>query len=577
MIKLVIKLYVHFTYNNYFDVFRSLFQDGCIEFQCPIDQLPLNNFCVPKNRQVFGLSVGVVIHLMSVNSVISSAMASSPTTMNLVVNNINSEIKRVLHLNGDICQPVFVQFLAETSDGSLADGIFVKYEIKSTERCSVEHIISIFTILATQNLTIAASRIHSLKHNKHVLFLRLSDENEINRTFSFDKTLLDMRGKYSVMLDTEFYCPKVVLNSSIYKNLVKQGHIVPEHISSHHLFVNAGKKIVQVCYADYLAEWFLEKYDTRSEPEELNNSLLAKLTFVSTVISILSTIAVLVTYALFSELRFIPGKLFMVLCLNLLLAQMFFACGIGAVEVDLLCTITGFFIHIFWLATIFSMNACLWLMFKTSQQPLGANNRVLMQSRSSCTLCRYVIGCYAVPFVFACLNIYIARARYNDVHYGYGGVVCFISITTLKVITFIGPIVLVLLVNFFMFAIIMASISSAMQSNFKFNSHKQVTVFFKLATMTGIFWFFGLLHEITGYTLFEYLFTILNGGHGFFLMWSFLFNRRVFSLYKTLYRNYFRRSSNSSISLSLSNGSKGTEKVSTCKCEIIEKVATSDV
>ena len=99
------------------------------------------------------------------------------------------------------------------------------------------------------------------------------------------------------------------------------------------------------------------------------------LSFVCTVVSIVCTGFVLITYAMFPELRFIPGKLFMMLCANLLCAQIAFALSSATSDSPFLCQVVGAAIHFFWLSVILSMTSCLWLMVNNFLQPLEADNR----------------------------------------------------------------------------------------------------------------------------------------------------------------------------------------------------------
>ena len=551
--------------------YLALLQEGCIEFRCPISETKINNFCIPSTKAVTGLALGLVLRLRPLDNIdITSEMSSSQAILNLAASCILKEIKRMLYLSDDACETVHFQIQANTSTNNLANDIIVNFKLESTSQCSVERINQKFSVLSTTNPIIHIVPLPGTRQQRFVL--SVIDKATVCGNFDVDVTFIDNERSYSTTLDPLFHCPKVVLNMDLYDTLVNQRHIISSSLNDHRYSKSVDQKFVHICYTDYLEQWFLTTTSSVSKKSDKASTLQANISFVSTVISIISIIAVLVTYTLFSELRFIPGQLLMVLCCNLLFAQILFAFGIYFVKYDILCKIVGFCSHVFWLATIMSMNACLWLMFKTLKKPLGNNNRAMMQSRSSYTLCRLTMGCYVIPLLMASLNIIIARTWYNDNNSGYGGIICFINITTLKLVTFIGPIVLVLLVNFFMFAIIMSSISLTIIKSDMENPNKKITVFFKLATMTGIFWFFGFLYEATGYSVFEYLFIILNGGHGFFLMWSFLFNSRVLELYTNLYRKH-RRKHVESFTLSY-NGSIKRSKDSERK--MMEQQASSD-
>lgn len=497
--------------------------------------------------------------------------------MMLLAEGIHSELKKVLRIKENSCKCVFSEVFGDTSSG-LNNGLFVTFRLLNTNKCSVSVIIEIFRLIVNRNIIVSAGIpfVRGFRDKKHMFSLQISNRHKARFNSMFNVTIVDTHSGFNVTFDSVFHCPYVSLDMTTFRSLTTKNKVILKEIGPNYHYTDAVSHTVKICYSDYIQQWLIGKYDTSHKEEVPQTFFSAQLTFITTVISIFSTIAVLVTYTLFSELRFIPGKLFMVLCVNLLFAQVSFALGIGTVESKILCKIIGFLIHVFNLSVLFSMKSCLWLMFKTSKQPLETNNRVMMQSRSSHALCKLVVSCYAFPVLCAGANIYVARTWYHDENYGYGGDVCFISQFTLKLITFICPIVLVLFINFVMFAIIIASISRVVFSNGKMNSVKQFTVLFKLATITGLFWLFGLLYEATEYSVFEYLFIIFHAGHGFFLMWSFLFNSRVLELYKSFYRKHIL-SRTSEWSLSLSVGSNGNRFQISSKSEVIEKVASSDV
>jgi hypothetical protein len=57
-------------------------------------------------------------------------------------------------------------------------------------------------------------------------------------------------------------------------------------------------------------------------------------------------------------------------------------------------------------------------------------------------------------------------------------------------------------------------------------------IFAKLSTITGATWIFGLLYAWTNMVVFSYMFIVLNAGQGVFIMFAFIFNRRVFQMIK---------------------------------------------
>lgn len=552
-------------------IFFFYLQEGCVEFRCPFNKIAFSSICLPKSRQVTGLVVGAYLRLFNMNNPIDDRIFTSVGTVKALATNINSELGRLLSLETKGCTPAFFQVLTKQRVYSKTE-VFLYYKLEVRDRCSIEDVFSIFTLLATEKLVLQVGLLSTQDMTeKYTFSVDIADKNSVRNARIFE-TFISKAVGYEITLEPLFHCPKVILPQPLYKELVLQGHITQG------LRVRAsGVRAVEICYYDYVAQWLLDTYESNPSREDVQ-SPSAYLTLVSTIISIASTVAVLITYSLFSELRFVPGKLFMIMCLNLLLAQLFFEFGINSVQAVYLCRFIGACIHVFWLATLFSMNACLRLMLRNVQQPLNCDNRVVTQSRSSSLLCRHVVVGYVVPVGCSVLNVYIARVWYKDPFYGYGEQMCFISKMRLKLATFVVPIVAVLIFNFIIFALIIKNISLTMNSRYKLNTYKHITVFFKLSTLAGIFWFFGLLYEVTDYVIFEYLFIVLNGGHGFFIMLSFLFNRRVLGLYKGLFRSYCCRLANdSSRSVTGSWPSKLYEKHKPEKIRNVDWIASSEV
>ena len=102
-------------------------------------------------------------------------------------------------------------------------------------------------------------------------------------------------------------------------------------------------------------------------------------------------------------------------------------------------------------------------------------------------------------------------------------------------VTFGIPATIVVLANLSMFVAIIIKIKRApsVSKNVK-HERNNFVVFAKLSTITGATWLFGFVYMWTGVTVFSYIFIILNGSQGLFIMVLFICNARTFAMFKTV-------------------------------------------
>ena len=100
-------------------------------------------------------------------------------------------------------------------------------------------------------------------------------------------------------------------------------------------------------------------------------------------------------------------------------------------------------------------------------------------------------------------------------------------------LTFGIPVILVVLVNIGMFIRIILSLSRSREAHkHTQNDRQDMLVFIKLSTITGITWIFGFIYQWSNVAVFSYLFMIFNACQGVFILFAFVFNRRVLNLFK---------------------------------------------
>jgi len=511
-----------------------------VVFACPPDQTAVYGMCLPREDAVSGLTLGATLHLNP------SSSNLHPTTdyrmATVVLNTIQDMLRKQLPFAEQGCDIVFMKaFLNVSAVGYISD-VYVEVKVTNTQRCLVKTIVSLFYDIRKSDFVL---RTGIATTKKAYLDFNVSFTSNV-QSFKYRKTSVSKPIVYSIHLSPTFYCSRVILNSSTYLELCNQGVLLRN--SQHNPSQQQMTGNVEVCLSDYLRYSLLSATGKLHKNSMGDQMVASVLSFVCTVVSIVCTGFVLITYAMFPELRFIPGKLFMMLCANLLCAQVSFALSSATSDSPFLCQVVGAAIHFFWLSVILSMTSCLWLMVNNFLQPLEADNRATMQSRSNARLCRFAAPVYMFPLCFVVLNSAVASTVYEDPYYGYSGSFCFISVRNLKIVTFFLPLCVALIVNFAMLALIMVSITNVAHRDGKVFTKHRLLIFVKLSTITGIFWLFGFLYKATEISVFQYLFVFLNGGHGFFLLWSFILNKRVFKLYQSCYSKWKGKSKSISCS-----------------------------
>lgn len=483
----------------------------------------MGNICLNRHKDVRGLVLASTIYLEF----------QRPVYIGETLNEISRSGKQIIEtidkqtlISDSGCDiryiKVFVNFYG--SSRGYIQGMFFESKIANTIKCSVENLLLIYTKLYNGKFNISFKTRNETQHSKLSSFLSSKPKHKATTRLSFKPTdnhtieiiLIQKPIFYDIWLSEKFFCPRLLFNFSKYTKHVKQNRLVP------------------ICYSQYVKSWLMKMYKTSSIKAD-QNSLAITLSMVSTTVSMISSILVLTTYSIFSELRFVPGKLLMLLCCNLLFAEGFYSFGMGSDLGTISCKLVGICIHFFWLTTIFCMNSNLWLMLIHMEAPLERKSMQFIHSKSNLPVIKYSSYCYGMASLCVLTNIILSHSIYQDKDYGYGGPLCYINSRQMKVFTFALPIALILLINFFMFCRIITNISKTVQNKYARVLKARMLVFLKLSTITGFYWTFGFIYESTKIQVFEYMFIVFNGGQGFFLMWSFMLNKRVFELYKKVY------------------------------------------
>ena len=339
-------------------------------------------------------------------------------------------------------------------------------------------------------------------------------------------------------------CPKVKLPSSVYpwtefiKNIVLQPGDF--NLNRENFYFDDQNNII-VCVSDF-------KHFLRSA--SLSSSFpLTISTILSLVCSSLSIICLAITFIVFAILpqkrQAMPGKNNMCLVLFMLIANsLYMTSGLNILDKDSnLCLILGISVHFFWLIAIFWMNICTFHMFRV----LSKTKTISQDSGKKRMIC-YHLFAIIMSASFVSVNITFSYFLSGDI--GYGGHTCYISSQNMINTTFVIPTACVVFSNLFMFIFVIIKIervSKGVQKHVQ-NDRRNIEVFAKLSTITGVTWIFGLLYTWTNVSAFSYIFIILNACQGVFIMLAFVVNKRVINQMKSLSNSFTSGASRTSIS-----------------------------
>ena len=243
------------------------------------------------------------------------------------------------------------------------------------------------------------------------------------------------------------------------------------------------------------------------------NNLLPKniLSLVCVCISIVCLIITIATYGIFAVLQSQPGVNNLILAVFLLLAQCFYQFGAGQSTVSSwVCALIGGICHFLWLAVMFAMNVC------CIQMVFSFRERILIPKRYIIsTTVKNISYIICASLLFTCVNLVVSLVSSNGQSSGYGGKLCYISSSTMQLVTFVLPSVVALMANFVMFVYVVNEIRRVVQSTHMLNREKSyLRVYVRLSALTGITWIVGFLQLVLKFEWLEYIFIIFNASQG---------------------------------------------------------------
>lgn len=271
--------------------------------------------------------------------------------------------------------------------------------------------------------------------------------------------------------------------------------------------------------------------------------ILALVSLVLSVISIVSLALVLVTYSLFSELRNLPGWNIIFLTGSLFVMQFTFLLSQRQSVQGMSCRAAAIVCHYTVINSFFWMNVLAYDLYKTFRTNGTAMGGVREVSRHLPFYMAYAFGT-PLLIVGTCVALDYFGTPLSP-SYGLFDV-CWI-VNKLSALTFFAvPMAALLLLNFVFYVLTVCSVHSVATQNpgIVLRRHSgscptTATTYLRMATGMGLTWVFGFVaafvrsSEAAG-TAFTYLFIVCNTLQGLFLFYAFVCNRKTYSLYRSL-------------------------------------------
>ncbi|XP_078361264.1 uncharacterized protein LOC144645559 [Oculina patagonica] len=278
---------------------------------------------------------------------------------------------------------------------------------------------------------------------------------------------------------------------------------------------------------------FSSVYESGRKTNE-NNIVLALVTFIGLSVSIISFAAVLVTFALFRELRTLPGINLMNLSFAHLVTDWLYL-ATGYIEAKVACTIIAILLHYFFLVSLTWMSIMafeMWLVFsKICIQHTNPRRRKICLN----LVRRIMIGWLpAFAFVVVC----VALDQSNVVAFHYGGIKgCWINNSSANLYFFVIPVAFSMTFNTVFFVLTVRAIkitdNQSRRATFQIKNRTNAIVFLKIFILMGFTWIFGVLKALVS-KYFEYPFIIFTTLQGLYVAMAFVFTSRVKKMYCTL-------------------------------------------
>lgn len=257
---------------------------------------------------------------------------------------------------------------------------------------------------------------------------------------------------------------------------------------------------------------------------------------ICTSISLSALLFTFLTYCLLQELRTIPGKTNMGLCISLFGTLLLLQFGIKQTKHEYVCCAIAFATHYFCVCLFCSLNVCSFHAFRvfTSQSKVYINN----ESR---TVFRYFVYSFGLPFIVVSSTAVVSYVMTNDLSYIYGKHRCFIDNKVMFMTVFVVPVVLSSILNIIFYVLVAINIACTPKPNqddINGPTNLDIVVYVKLFTLTGFSWGLQAVDSFFPLSYYSIIVSFMNSFEGIYMFLAFIANRRVLQKYQTYFRSF---------------------------------------
>ncbi len=266
-----------------------------------------------------------------------------------------------------------------------------------------------------------------------------------------------------------------------------------------------------------------------------------ELTYIGCSLSVVGCALILLTYALFTELRqSLPSKIIMNLAVAIIVSNLLIMVAGYGRENEIVCTAMAIALHYFFLVQFSWMSL---IMFELGRSFRGAQKlapNISARRKFRLFLLYFVLG-WGTPLLIVGTTAAVNFTTDNLVFYGeeedgtQGS--CWINHLESAILAFLVPVAVSILFNAVAFSFLAVWIYKAWRVQAKLKKTQNVPylrVYFAVASTTGLTWVFGFAAILIGESWAWYPFIILNSFQGFFIFVAFLFTKKVLGHYQAL-------------------------------------------
>eukprot|EP00092_Neocalanus_flemingeri_P012767 GFUD01013758.1.p1 GENE.GFUD01013758.1~~GFUD01013758.1.p1 ORF type:complete len:732 (-),score=171.90 GFUD01013758.1:130-2073(-) len=283
-------------------------------------------------------------------------------------------------------------------------------------------------------------------------------------------------------------------------------------------------EITTMCQCYHLTNFavLVDVYGLAQSEQHKNN--LDVITWIGCGISIMSLTLCIYVFSTFRSAKNDRSAINTNLCFCILLAELFFLCGIGQTAYPSFCSVVAAVLHYLFLASFFWMLIAGFQIYVLLVEVFEPDGSRFVQY--------YLLGYIAPLLIVLCSLLMDTLLNYESV-YGFRDF-CWINSNTHLVLTFLMPVFLIVGTNVYFLSVAVWKIHVHSRDSLIVHKSKTASLkmyvkgLFGLLFLLGVTWGFGIISVTHPSLTFTYIFTILNSLHGFFIfMFNCVMNKKI--------------------------------------------------